>query len=175
MEEPFLLISVSTAGGPAGLRVTVWRTLRALGGLYLQQSVCLLPARDEVARPVHRLLAQVRAKGGTGQAITITVPDPRERAELVARFNAEREAEYAEVLERTPALLEEIATETARGRVTYAEVEESEADLDRFRSWMAKIVARDYFGASGHAAAQAGIERCAAALAEFEAAAVAAS
>ncbi|WP_433618309.1 Chromate resistance protein ChrB [Dactylosporangium sp. CA-139114] len=156
-EEPFLLISVSTAGGPPGLRVTVWRTLRALGGRYPQQSVCLLPARGEVVRPAHRLLAQVRAKGGTGQAITVTVPDPRERAELVARFNAEREAGYA------------------RGRVTYAEVEESEADLGRLRARMAKITARDDFGAAGHAAAQARIERCAAALGEFEAAAVAAS
>lgn len=172
--EPFLLISVSTVGGPSGLRVTVWRTLRALGGLYLQQSVCLLPARDEVSRPVRRLLAQVQAKGGTGQVLTITIPDRDEHAGIVAQFNAERDAEYAEILERTPALLDEITTETARGRATYAEVEESEADLDRFRTWISKIIARDYFKASGRATAEAEIERCAAALADFEAAAVAA-
>ena len=140
--DRFLLISVSTVGGSGSLRVQVWRKLRSLGALYLQQSVCLLPERDRLAREVRRLLAKVHAQGATGRVITIDVPDAREHATLVAEFNAARDAEYAEVLERTPAMLAEIAAETARGRATYAEVEESEADLDRFRGWLAKITAR---------------------------------
>jgi N-methylhydantoinase A/oxoprolinase/acetone carboxylase beta subunit len=172
--ERFLLMSVSTAGGPASLRVQVWRKLRSLGALYLQQSVCLLPARERLAREVVRLLARVHAQGATGRVVTIEVPDEREHAALVAEFNAARDAEYAEVLERTPAMLAEIATETSRGRASYAEVEESEADLDRFRSWLAKIVVRDYFGAPGRAAAEAAVAECARALAEFEAAALSA-
>jgi hypothetical protein len=172
--ERFLLISVSTVGGPASLRVQVWRKLRSLGALYLQQSVCLLPARDRPIREVGRLLARVHAQGGIGRVITIEVPDEREYATLVTEFNAARDAEYSEVLERTPALLAEIASETARGRATYAEVEESEADLNRFRTWLAKIVPRDYFGASGRTAAEAAVADCARALAEFEAAALSA-
>lgn len=172
--ERLLLVSVSTAGGPASLRVQVWRKLRSLGALYLQQSVCLLPARERPAREVTRLLARVHEQGGTGRVLGIEVPDEREYASLVAQFNAERDAEYAEVRERTPALLAEIATETARGRATYAEVEESEADLDRFRAWLAKIVARDYFNAPGRAAADAAVEECVHALAQFEAAALSA-
>ena len=170
--EPFLLVSVSTAGGSPSLRVQVWRKLRSLGALYLQQSVCLLPARDRPVREVRRLLARVHTDGGTGRVLTITVSDEREHAALVAEFNAARDAEYAEVLQRTPALLEEIAAETARGRASYAEVEESEADLDRFRTWLAKIAARDYFDAPGRAAADAAVTRCAEALAQFEAAAL---
>src|SRR5262245_34211044 len=137
--DRFLLVSVSTVGGPPSLRVQVWRKLRSLGALYLQQSVCLLPARDRPSREVARLLGRVRADGGTGRAITIEVPDQHEYQALVAEFNAARDTEYGEVLERTPAMLAEIATETASGRATYAEVEESEADLNRFRGWLAKI------------------------------------
>lgn len=172
--EPFLLISLSTAGGTASLRVAAWRKLRALGAVYLQQSVCLLPAREPVVRHVRRLLARVHADGGTGQILTITVPDPAEYGGLVTQFNTARDAEYAEVCDRTPAMLAEIATETARGRATYAEVEESEADLQRFRTWLAKIGARDYFTAAGRAAAEEAVDRCARALAEFEGAALAA-
>lgn len=172
--EGFLLISVSTAGGPPSLRVQVWRKLRSLGAVYLQQSVCLLPAREHSRQQVRRLLARVHAGGGTGRIITIDVPNPDEHAALMAEFNTARDAEYAEIVQRTPALLEEIAAETARGRATYAEVEESEADLDRFRTWLAKIAARDYFNAPGRAAAEAAVDRCARALAEFEAAALAA-
>jgi hypothetical protein len=170
--ELFLLVSVSTAGGPPSLRVQVWRKLRSLGALYLQQSVCLLPAQEPAARQVRRLLARVLSEGGTGRVITIAVPDAQEHAALVAEFNAARDAEYAEVLERAPALLAEIAAETARGRASYAEVEESEADLHRFRVWLDKIVARDYFNAPGRAAADAAVAQCAQALAQFEAAAL---
>jgi len=64
---------------------------------------------------------------------------------VVAELNAARDNEYAEVLDRLPELRRELATEQARGNVTYAEVEESEADLERFRTWLSKIAARDHF------------------------------
>jgi uncharacterized protein YdbL (DUF1318 family) len=139
------MVSASTAGARPATRVRVWRKLRSLGALYLHQSVCLLPDRKPVRRQVQRLLASVRADGGTARSLTVTVDDEAEYAGLVAEFNAERDAEYAEVVERAPELLAELETETARGRATYAEVEESEADLERFDKWLAKIAARDYF------------------------------
>jgi hypothetical protein len=154
--------------------VRVWRKLRSLGALYLHQSVCLLPDREPVRRQVQRLLASVRADGGTARSLTVTVEDPAQYAELVAEFNAERDAEYAEVVQRAPEFMAELETETARGRATYAEVEESEADLERFDKWLAKIAARDYFAAAGGQAAREAVERCRAALAVFEDAAIAA-
>ncbi|MFJ9824288.1 Chromate resistance protein ChrB [Streptomyces sp. NPDC101160] len=170
----FLLVSVSTADAPAATRVRVWRKLRSLGALYLQQSVCLLPDLDAVRRQVARLLASVRTDGGTARQITVDVTDPTEYAHLVAEFNAERDTEYGEVVERAPDLLAELEKETARGNATYAEVEESEADLERFDKWLAKIAARDYFHASGAAAAREAVERCRTALAAFEDTAIAA-
>lgn len=58
-------MSVSTAGAAASLRVQVWRKLRSLGALYLQQSVCLLPA---TAGDVRRLAGRVR-QGGTARVL----------------------------------------------------------------------------------------------------------
>jgi hypothetical protein len=173
-EPRWLLVTVSTVGAPASLRVHVWRKLRSLGALYLQQSACLLPDQPDVARTIRRLLHRVHTDGGNGRQLHISLPDPDEQAQLIAAFNRERSAEYAEVLERTPAFREELATERARGRVTYAEVEESEADLERFRAWLAKIAARDYFAAPGGAEARAAVEACAADLAAFEEEALAA-
>ncbi|GAA2896056.1 hypothetical protein GCM10010517_60970 [Streptosporangium fragile] len=170
----WLLISVTTAGAAGTLRVQVWRKLRSLGALYLQQSVCLLPTRPEVVREVRRLADRVRHQGGTSRVLHAQLTDQAEEQQVIAEFNAARDAEYAEVLERLPAFREELARERARGRATYAEVEESEADLERFRSWMAKIAARDYFTAPAGARARAAIEEAAADLAAFEQAALAA-
>jgi hypothetical protein len=172
--ERFLLVSASTSAAPAATRVRVWRKLRSLGALYLHQSVCLLPDREPVRRQVQRLLASVWADGGTARSLTVSVEDEAQYAGLVAEFNAERDAEYAEVVERAPEFLAELEQETARGRASYAEVEESEADLERFDKWLAKIAARDYFAAGGGQAARQVVERCRAALAAFEDAAIAA-
>jgi len=162
------MISASTAGAAGTLRVQVWRKLRSLGALYLQQSVCLLPAREDVERQVRRLTDRIHQQGGSVRVLRMRFADPVQEQSVVEEFNAARDAEYAEVLERIPALREELAQERARGRATYAEVEESEADLERFRSWLAKIAARDYFAAPGGQAARRAGEGAAADLEDFE-------
>ncbi|MFL6124246.1 Chromate resistance protein ChrB [Actinophytocola sp.] len=172
VDDCWLVVSVSTAGAAASLRVQVWRKLRSLGALYLQQSVCLLPARPEVVREVRRLVDRVQRQGGSARVLRMAFTDPAEEQAVIAELNAARDAEYAEVLERLPELRKELAEEQARGNVTYAEVEESEADLDRFRTWLAKIAARDYFTAPGGQAARDAVEQAAAELAAFEDAAL---
>jgi hypothetical protein len=164
----WFLVSASSAGARDSLRVVIWRKLRSLGALYLQQSVCVLPARPEVERELRRLVDRVHANGGTARALRITFDDAEEEAQLVAELQAARDDEYGEVLERVPAFLEELRSERERDRATYEEVEESEADLQRFRSWLTKIDQRDYFGASRRAEAHAAVERCARALEAFE-------
>jgi hypothetical protein len=91
---------------------------------------------------------------------------------VIAELNTIRDAEYAEVLERLPGLRLEPADEQARGNATYAEVEQSEADLERFRTWLGKIAARDYFATPGGQAARDAIEETAAELATFDEAAL---
>jgi chromosome segregation ATPase len=166
--SPWLLVTASSAGAADSLRVAVWRKLRSLGALYLQQSVCVLPARADVEREIVRLVDRVRASGGAARVLRITFEDAREEAQLVSELQASRDDEYGEVLDRVPAFLAELRSERDRDRATYEEVEESEADLERFRAWLAKIDRRDYFGAPRRAEAHAAVERCARALEEFE-------
>ena len=166
--EPWLLVTASSAGATDSLRVTIWRKLRSLGALYLQQSVCVLPARPDVEREIRRLVDRVRANGGVARVLRITFEDANEQAQLVFEMQAARDDEYGEVLERVPAFLAELRSERDRDRATYEEVEESEADLERFRAWLAKIDRRDYFGAPRRAEAHAAVERCAQTLEAFE-------
>jgi hypothetical protein len=155
----WLVVSVSTAGGAASLRVLVWRKLRSLGALYLQQPVCLLPATADVARDVRRLAGRVRQGGGTARVLPVAFTDPAAEQAVITELNAARDAEYAEVPGRLPGLHRELAREQARGRAADAGAGESGAGLDRFRAWPAKIGARDYsaaLAASGNAALDAG-------------------
>lgn len=166
-------MTVSTAGAPATLRTHVWRKLRGLGALYLQQSVCLLPDRPGVRRALLQLRDRVERDGGSTRLIPLSITDPAQAAELRREMSAARDVEYQEVLDRAPTLLAELAHERARANITFEEVEESEADLARFRTWLERIAARDYYQAPLGPAAHAAVEECAQALATFEADAVA--
>lgn len=166
----WLLISIS-AGPDASLRVAVWRQLRKLGAMYLQSSVCLLPDLPPVAETVNQLVARVRDSGGQARVLHVQL-DVMDAEAIVAEQRGERDSEYAEFVDRTPAFRDEIRSETERGRSTYTEVEESEADLARFDRWLESITARDYFGATGYQAARAALEACRDALTRFEAAAL---
>jgi hypothetical protein len=167
-DEAWLLVTASSAGAADSLRVAIWRKLRSLGALYLHHSVCVLPARPDVEREIRRLVDRVRANGGTARVLRIAFDDVNEEAQVIAELQAARDDEYGEVLERVPAFLDELRGERDRDRATYEEVEESEADLERFRAWLGKIDRRDYFGAPRRAEAHAAVQRCARALEAFE-------
>jgi hypothetical protein len=172
-EVRWLLVTVAT-GSSSTLRVHAWRKLRSLGALYLQNSVALLPESAETTRAVTKLIQRVRRADGVARVIPMTITDRVEEAAVVGQFCAERSDEYQEIVSRVPAFLEEIAYERRRGRATYAEVEESEADLERLQKWLARVRVRDYFDAPGRSDAEQAVERCVAELAAFEAEALAA-
>jgi hypothetical protein len=171
----WLLITVSTPSrGSSTPRVYAWRKLRSLGAHYLQQSVCLLPATARTVRETNRLVRRLRAEGGHGEVLRIRLADEGQESALIEGFQRERSDEYREVVERTKEFHEELAYERRRGRLTYAELEESDADLARHQKWLTAIKARDYFAAPGGEQAAAAVAACEQALAEFEAKALSA-
>jgi len=165
----WLLISVSTPrGGSSTLRVYAWRNLRGAGAHYLQQSVCLLPATPATTRAATKVVTRLRAEGGQGDVVRIHLLDPRHEARVIDAMQAERTDEYHELIESTRQFHEELECERIRGRAMYTELEESDADLARYKNWLAAVRARDYFDAPGRAEATAAVASCEAALAGFE-------
>jgi hypothetical protein len=165
----WLLITVSTPrGGTSTLRVYAWRNLRSLGAHYLQQSVCLLPATPKTTRAAARLVTRLRAEGGHGAMLRIHLTDSKQEAAVTDTIQRERTDEYHELVQSTRQFHEELQLERRRGRTTYTELEESDADLARYQKWLAAIRARDYFDAPGGQEATAAVASCEAALARFE-------
>jgi hypothetical protein len=164
----WLLVTTSTPGGSSTLRVWAWRRLRSLGAHYLQQSTCVLPATPETTRAVNRVVTRLRDEGAQGQALAIAFTDTDQEDAIITAFQDERADEYREVVERTSDFHDELANERTARRVTYTELEESDADLARLKRWLDSIRARDYFDAPGAGEATAAVEACEQALAEFE-------
>lgn len=150
---------------PSRLRTAVWRRLKALGAVYVANSVAVLPESPQAERALRGLRAEVEEMGGAAQLVR--AEPVTGQADFTGRYNQARDEEYAEVIHRCEEFLAEIAEETAAAHFSYAELEENDEDLAKLRGWLGKVEARDMLGAPSAGRARAAVAACAEALEEF--------
>ena len=152
---------------PTRLRATVWRRLKGLGAVYLQNSVAALPANAASERALRKLRHEITQMAGTAVLMLSTVLVGE--STVLAIYQDARRDEFEEIVDRCNDFLAGLDKEYAANHFTYAELEENEVDLAKLRSWLEKIVARDQFAAPGRAAAEDGVASCAQALEAYAA------
>jgi hypothetical protein len=168
-EQEWILVVYRVPTEPASRRVTIWRDLKRLGALYLQQCVCILPRRDPVQEEISRIIAKIPALGGEYTRFDIPQLPPADEAKIVAAFRTLRDKEYAEIVEECETkFVKEIEFEHFRQNYTFEEAEEIGQDLEKIRRWYGRVVERDWFAAPGRAAVEDRIARCQELLNDFE-------
>jgi hypothetical protein len=170
INHAWLLFLPQLPSSPSSLRVLVWRRLRAAGALGLQNGVWVLPHTPDQERVLQDLLGEVTPQGGNGLIFVAAPLAPEVQDTIIARFRADRDREYTEFCTRCQDLLAEIAKETSHQKFTFAELEETEQDLQRLTDWLRKIQNRDFFGGQQAAAASAALAQCEQAMRDFTAA-----
>ena len=155
----WLLLIYRIKAESSGRRTYVWRQLRQLGAVYLQQAAAVLPDRPELQAELDRLGQRIRSSGGEASLLQTVSPTPAWEEDLVARFNAARDAEYEEILDSVETFEDEIRRETRKKRFRFAELEEGEADWEKLQRWFARLTERDFFGAPGRAPAEEALAR----------------
>jgi Protein ChrB, N-terminal len=163
----WMLVAYRAPKEPSTARVAAWRRLHRLGGLYVGPSVCLIPRGLADEKAIDQIADGVRSAGGTFDVLTVDAFAAETHALLADRFNSARDAEYAEVVERAEALQAELEREGGRGKFTFAEVEENEADLAKLQRWLDTVSDRDVFGAAGRGSAEEAVREAADALQRF--------
>jgi hypothetical protein len=151
---------------PSRHRVSVWRELRRLGAVPLQQGTWAIPHGEPFDAGFARVVASINAAGGQPVVLTIA-NEEASAAQLEALFTGQREAEWAEFLADCGKYEAELAGEIAKGKLTLAELDEEEQSLDRLRRWYRAIKTRDLFGAPSGTPAEARLKECAEALEDF--------
>src|SRR3954447_1528928 len=168
-EREWLLLVYRVPTEPASRRVAVWRDLKRLGALYLQQCVCILPRLAPVQEELERISAKIPALGGEYTRFEIPKLPPADEEKIITSFRTLRNKEYAEIVEECETkFVKEIEFEHFRQNYTFEEAEEIGQDLEKIRLWFARIVERDWFAADGRQAVEGWIERCQVLLDEFE-------
>src|SRR5499427_6946703 len=148
----WLLLVYRVPSEPTRLRATVWRRLKSLGAIYLQNSAAALPASDDAERALRRLRREILDMSGTAVLLSCSVLAGEQG--VLEAFQAARDDEYAEIVDKCEDFLAQIQKEYVAEHFTYAELEENEVDLVKLKNWLGRVAERDTFGAVGRSAVE---------------------
>src|SRR5579884_354900 len=121
--QQWLLLIYRVPQEPPGRRTFVWRQLKQLGAVYLQQAAAILPDRPDLRAALDGLAHRIEEFPGEASLLPTASPTQEWEQRLIARFNEARDAEYAEVVENIERFEDEIRREQRKGRFGFAQLE----------------------------------------------------
>lgn len=167
MERSWLLFTYKIPSEPAAGRIALWRKLKAMGAIYLQGGVCLLPKSDDHVRRLKILENDAASLGGEAVILETVALDPPQEQKVLDRFRADRDEEYREFVGKCEAFEAEIEKEFRIEKFTYAELEEEDAEFRKLRDWLEKIRKLDFYQAPLAIQAAERLAQCETALSRY--------
>ncbi len=156
----WLMLLAQLPSKPSSARVALWRRMRAAGATAMVNGAWVLPSTVPHTEFLEQSRESVIRQGGIGFVLCVSASSPETDEAIVQLFRADRAREYDEFTERCTAFLNEINRESNAGKYTFAEMEESEQDLEKLTRWLAKIQARDFFPDGRRQQSAALLARC---------------
>lgn len=159
-ENKWLAINYTLPREPSRVRVSIWRKLKKIGAISIQQSMWILPLCDDNSALFNEIKEEVSQNEGEAFMLTFSADEDGEKM-IIDKFNAARSEEYGELFEQCEDYFKEIDKEIARQNFTFAEIEENEEELDKLKQWYGKIAARDIFCSPLRGKAESMLSKCA--------------
>ena len=111
----WLLLAYRIPSEPTRLRAGVWRKLKGLGSIYLQNSSAALPASAQAERSLRSIRAEIGEMGGVAYLFDAKLLAGQ--TQLVSDFNAARDTEYEEIIDRCEDFLRQVSKEWEASRL----------------------------------------------------------
>lgn len=138
----WIFFSYSLPANPSKARVYVWRQLKKMGAVNLQ-NVWIVPHAAERIRELEKLTEAIQGYEGAALVMVGTIPVKKQEQSVLDALAAARDEEYVEVIEQCEAFFKEIEYEIGRENFIFAEVEENEEELEKLKRWFKKVEKRD--------------------------------
>jgi hypothetical protein len=166
----FVLLVYRMPAKPTAGRVAVWRMLKKVGAIYLQQSVCVFPDNARLRRDLLPIRKRIEDDGGEFHFLPIHRLTADERQKLVDQFLEQTSNHYREIIENCEVNFQkEIEFEIFRQNLTYEEAEEIRTEFEKIVLWFRRVSDRDWFGAPLRAEAEQWLITCERQVDDFEA------
>jgi DNA-binding transcriptional regulator PaaX len=163
----WLVLIYKVPSDPTRLRAAVWRRLKGLGAIYLQNSAAALPLSVSSERALRKLRREILDMSGS--AILMKSDMLAGEAEVFEAFQAARDEEYEEIIDKCHDFLAGIDKEFAAEHFSFAELEENEVDHTKLVNWLEKVRLRDVLGAAKRRDTEAALKTCDEALERYAA------
>lgn len=145
----WLIINYNLPTEPSRHRVSIWRALKKLGALNIQQSMWGLPSSEENYSALQKICKNIESNNGEALLMESTLFDEKHEKRVVKIYNNVRNDEYMEYIGECEKFIRGLKEKISKGKFTYAELEEEEIQLEKLISWYKKIEIRDVFNSSG--------------------------
>lgn len=138
-DQTWTLLIYKIPHQPSRLRVQIWRKLQRLGAVYLQDSICVLPATPELEENMQDIAASIEEMGGTCHLFQANPMLPAGQQRLMDEFRRLSDQRLEEILSRLEGLQKSLDS-------TAPERAEEELKRERVAYLRARRLA--YFGSS---------------------------
>lgn len=145
---------------PSTTRVTIWKRVRELGSLPLQQSVYILPKLSNLKVALSRFQEHIQQCGGDCKILEIASFDDAQEKEIVDGLNSLRNQEYKEIIEESERLIQEIDREAKADKFNFARSVDIEKRFLKLKEWFEAVNIRDFWGADIKGDAFTAIKEC---------------
>ena len=140
MTDEWVLLIYKIPSHPTRLRAHVWRQLQRCGAIYLQDSVCIVPATSELSENMQWIADEIREVGGDAFLFRATATPTKDAGRIERLFGSASRAEAEKLLEALRGV--EGRLKPGAGPQVLAEAED---ELRRIRQASLKLRLRSHF------------------------------
>lgn len=166
-KSSWLMLTYKVPPEPSKVRVAIWRRIRSLGAVYLQNSICVLPTSSEHQRRFRMVQSDIERGGGEAMIFETLALDPKQEERVVAYFKHDREQDYEEFLDKCADYKKEVEKEVKADHYTFAELKENDEDLKKLKNWLERIKTLDFYRAPARETAEQQLIECEALLESY--------
>jgi hypothetical protein len=130
---------------PSRKRVSIWRQLKKIGALSSEGASWLLPKTEPLLAAITEIKHAVEEMEGTTSLYIVNHFDETQEQRAIARFQQERDNEYAQISTECHKALKHIDREYQTQEFNFEEMEELEGDLEKINRWFSEAKKRDFW------------------------------
>jgi hypothetical protein len=159
-ERDWILLIHQLPPKPTNLRVRIWRKLQKLGAVAIKNSVYILPATEQAHEDSQWLKQEIESADGEATVFRAGSVEGATDAEIITGFRKARDEEFAAIAAEFDGLTGAIREQSRSKHLSAGRLTGHESEIDKLHAEFERIVANDFFDATGRANALNAYERC---------------